>query len=171
MSVYMFLYDCIYSPLFFFIKGPCDHVTMCNVTENHKCKQSSTHPLAQTFKHPLFLTWWSARSCSCMSLTSMPLLSSLYFSTDRASALSLFSSLLAALLRTQHCSSTTAALTRLNQRRVCQHRTQACRRTAARSASSCTQTEKETQHPSSITQHCAMVLGTYVNCLKPLLNV
>lgn len=68
-------------------------------------------------------TSWSALSCSCISLTSMPLLSSLNFSTERASALSFSSSLLAALRRTQHCMNTTAARTRLYARRASHPRT------------------------------------------------
>ena len=79
-------------------------------------------------------TPWSALSCSCISLTSMPLLSSLYFSTERASVFSFSSSLLAALRRAQHCMNTTAARTRLYARLASHPRTLAWSSTAARSA-------------------------------------
>lgn len=79
-------------------------------------------------------TSWSARNCSCISLTSMPLLSSLYLSTERASVFSCSSSLLAALRRTQHCMNTTAARTRLYACLANHPRTLAWSNTAARSA-------------------------------------
>lgn len=66
----------------------------------------------------------------------MPLLSSLYLSTERASVFSFSSSLLAALRRAQHCMNTTAARTCVYARLANHPRTLAWSNTAARSATS-----------------------------------